>query len=1274
MTAPRAAAPSRKPHRIAFLVPTLSVPDGDVARARDLELLLWLACIDAASRHPQLAVLDAEAMQVQAQGPHFVPALAQRGATPDDAALAASRRDEVVWLELSLQPGKPGAVRLHTIDRAGVRESFDALGGRVGAPVHLVVSAWLAERGLAPTEPWWPGLTVEGVLAAGRALSRHVAVLAELRPWLATFTNAQLVSFTPGGDGGGDGGDAATPDRGARPGGFDVATATAELAAQAAPLRVAALHALALASRAAPETLLAEVAPDHPRVQLAAYLAAPADARDRALLRAVIAAAPGWAAPYRELEADDADAAVAAADRVSPLEAVAAAGLVTLCRPDDRDGTGVTVTRLAAAGDVDGALRLARRRVALHDDDSQVHLDLLDVLRRAERPGAWLAQAHASGWRHGCPMAPHLPWYPDQILIDLAASTAYLEVGRLDEATALRGNRLEGREGAWPRHTKILQRWRREARLVAWCYAREGYFRGDDARAVEGFGRIEPGDGVDVAIFLDALVALGREHEAPLAWAQYGEGRGFATPWSRLAAARALMIAGAWRRGVEQLWQVALRWPRRDDHAAIARTAALLAEAPLAELEAALAARLDAGAVTLARRLARDVADFAPAAATSAVVTRALGSTVAVGFEPAWLAGFAATTRSRAAVDALFAEVTVGGHAAGHGDARQLGELLVARWLQVVFVEASEDDAAALAQAAAYVAAQALSRYLAATTATPSPLTGALRTVAAEALALVHRHRAELADGDARALLAAIEPLVGRVDGELVDAWLDHVERALDLDGKSRGDLAGFAAATPAVAARLVGPEERALLGWHAAALRRAGGDGWAAAAEPLLARLAWHTGGDGAGPWAEAVEAMHAAGALGAADAIDRLATAAYLARGVDAGPCVAAARALFAAGAAEAALTILCDGLHAADEAERDRHLQTLAGPWQASGLDVPFGFQAAAGGVFEALQRGDGARAARLGRWALAMDPHNAEGHRNVGLALAIQGEVLDALTHLTRATPDQATQILSGTLYQTGRLPQALEVLDFASRWYVRADQWLTYGGVVYAAMDNPRTVKAYALAYQLDPDAFDASQLNAYAGVLDEVGDHATLERIAGDLIRIAGDDVMWLTNGWNHLACCYIGLGRFDEAVALAERAVAQNPLPDNTEAFAATLARARAHQQLEVPPLGPVGPARAPIFAQLEDGDLAGAAAQLDDPDWKVRGAALRAARFRFSSENRLEVTERARAAALRIVDAAVGVAGVDAALARAWALDVREQALFPRDPVPALGDRMTR
>src|SRR5262249_30072630 len=148
----------------------------------------------------------------------------------------------------------------------------------------------------------------------------------------------------------------------------------------------------------------------------------------------------------------------------------------------------------------------------------------------------------------------------------------------------------------------------------------------------------------------------------------------------------------------------------------------------------------------------------------------------------------------------------------------------------------------------------------------------------------------------------------------------------------------------------------------------------------------------------------------------------------------------------------------------------------------------------------------------------------------------------------------------------------------------------------------------------------------------------------------AGDDLTWKTNAWAHLATAAIGQGKFDQAVELAERAVAQNPLPDNAAGFAAILERARSRTRPAPQVLPPPGKPRDPVFGLVEAGDLAAAAARLGDPpqgfpraeeargphpaldpspsvtSWRVRRAALSAARFRSAAENHLDVAPRAR------------------------------------------------
>jgi len=531
-----------------------------------------------------------------------------------------------------------------------------------------------------------------------------------------------------------------------------------------------------------------------------------------------------------------------------------------------------------------------------------------------------------------------------------------------------------------------------------------------------------------------------------------------------------------------------------------------------------------------------------------------------------------------------------------------------------------------------------------------------------------------LGDREARSLLTAIDPILRRVDRWVGSAWLATVERSCAIDERAGGDVAGFARDAATVAARILGPEESAVLAASIARLHRERPDRWAAAVTAQASQLALHTGYLGAEEWADATVVQLAAREIEVDDAIDTLHTACYLVEGVSAGPSVHAARVLLDAGRGPAALAVLTAGLRAATPAWRDRQLATLADGWSRIKVDIPLAFDKVAAAMFEALQGGDPVRAEKLGRWAVAIDPGNGEAHRNLGLAFAQQGKVADALVHLMRGTREQATQILSGVLYQTGKLAEAMAILDYASRWYVRADQWLTYGGIAYAAMDNVRTVKAYALAYQLDPEAFDATQLNAYAGVLDEVGDYATCEKIANHLLRAAGDDVMWKTNAWNHLACAYIGQARFIEAEKTAQDAVTHNPLPDNTAGFAATLERARTKTKT-APTAAAATKPREPVYVLLEAGDFASAAAfATDAPTWRVRRAALEATRFRFSSENDVAVAPRAIAAAIAALADTTGLTDRDAMGVRALALQIREQAYFARDPVPSLGDRMTR
>jgi tetratricopeptide (TPR) repeat protein len=1148
----------RKPHRVAFLVPELVVEGGDAPNAAEAGLLLWMACIEVCQRHPGLAVFDAESTPLVSRDGHFTPDHAWPGVTPGDSFYGPTRRDELVWLELALP--RPGPVRLHAVARDGKHDSFEVAGRNAGDQIHQAIERWLAARGLGALPRRFEAVEAGDVLAAVRVLAPVLGEQARAHFPVESLGGAHFAEVAAadrtelGGESGpgpAEAGEAADAGRPVLPG-RRIARA---LAGRLTPvLRVPALRLIALALREDLGDLILAADPEQPQALFARFRAALPLRGDDALLRRILASAPCWALPYGELIDDGsgdpagADAGEPAGDRAPPtwLETSAGAGIAALCQPGQLDVIQTAAARLAEDGRIDDGLRVLERAVALYPDSADAHVALLRLHRRAGRLGAWLAQAQASAARHGCPLDPGLPWYGDQIQIDLLLADALLHTGRIDEAIALRAGLLAGRDASWPRHTRILASWRSDPRLLAKSHAREGWLRGDPGAALEGYGRTQPDEAVDVAFLLDALVATGRDGEVALAWSQFGLGHELTEPVARLAAARCLLAAGDWRRGIEELWRVALTEPGRDIQAQVARAGLLLTCAPLDVLDAALGERVATGALTLARRMARDVADFVPGAARSSIVLRALGKPVAVEFDPAWLAGFPADTRSRRAIDALFAAP-----AAGDPDLLARSGRLIHHWLPVVFSEVAEDDGAGLAQAAAYVAGCALGRYLAATTAAPSPLAGGYRVVAAEALALVWRHRGALTDRDARALLGVLEPLLRRVDRWLGSLWLGVIERSCAIDERANGDVAGFARAHPTVAARILGPEETAVLGASVARLYRERPDGWTSAVAAQAGRLASHTGHAGTDEWADAVACQLAAREIETDDAIDVLHTACYLAEGKTAAPCAHAARVLLAAGRAPAALGVLCAGLGAGDAQWRAAQVAALAGPWAAADVELPLDCDRAAAQLFEALEAGEPVRAEKLGRLAVALDPDSAEAQRNLGLALAQQGKLPEALHHLALGVPEQATEILCGVLDQSGRPAEAGAVRAYASRWLGSA----------------PST--------------------------------------------------------------------GAPGDAAA---------------------------------------GAPRPPVFERLEAGDVAAAAAQLADPSWRVRRAALAAIRLRSPADNDVAVPPRARAAAEAVLADSAGLAEHDAVIARDLALAIREQAYFARDPLPQLGDRMTR
>ncbi len=1201
----------RKPYRIAALLPQLSIEGGEAAYAAEGALLLWTACIEALRRHPGLAVYDAESTPLFPRDGHFAPQHAIRGATPTDDFFGPTRRDELVWLEVGLPKGK---VALHALARSGVQQTFEGSGRTFGAQLTQAFTSWLGARGLPPLATKLDAITAEDTVATIRVIGP--GLVEHARKWTA--------------------GQAAPPPRDESQeidAALDALVPTAERPKLVMPV-------LAPTLRPKPARIIANRLPQPWRVPglrvlelvfgddfsehiLAADAVHPqallAKKQDAATIRRAIAAAPGWAKPYTML--------LQTAD-LTALEELAAAGIAALCRPGQLE----VIESAASRFTPDEAVRLMERALELYPHDPHAYVALLALYRRGDRLGAWSAAAERSARVHGCSPDAALPRYPDQLAVDVALSDALVAVGRRAEAVVIRRSR-----GANPLPEDV--------HAMATADARAAWFRGDVARALETYGRAEPASDVDIALFLDTLVAAGREEEAPLAWARLAYKPGAV---ARLAAARALLAAGEWRRGLEEMWRVELGEPGRDDHVAIAHLGLLLSIMPLEIAEAALAERLGAGAASLARRMARDIGDFVPGAAKSTVMMRALGKPLNLEVDPDSLVGFSCPARTRAAIDALFLELepdtsehrsaAAGRRAARRGtkvdrpitvviDPMVAADRLLNRWIEPVLL----DGEAGVGAAGLYVAAQALARYLASTTAVPTVNGGALRTVAAEALALVRVHRVTLLDADIQALLVVVDPLLRKVDRWIGSRWLAVVERSCGIDERSLGDVAGFSAKSATVAARILGPEETAVLAASVASLSHDKPAGWDSAVAAQAARLALHTGHTGPIEWAEATVAQLAAKAIELDDAIDALHSACYLAEGSTAVPSAHLAKVLADAGRVAVAHAVLAAGLPAATKAQRTAALAAVADAWN---IDVPLQPERAATELFEALQKRDPARAEKLGRWAVACEPDNVEINRNLGLALAQQGKLVDALHHLTRGTRDQATQILAGVLFQHTKLAEALAVLDHASRWYTSAEQWLGFGGIADATADRVRTERAYRRAYELDPSAFDPAQLETYSR------------------------------------ACS--GLGKHDEGVALAQQALERNKHSAVAALYRSTLEQAKErHPTTFVDSPLPVK-LRVPAYVALDNGDFATAAAALTERDWSVRRAALIAARHRTPAERSLTVTARARAAASSVLVMSVGLMDRDAMLCRMTALGIREQSMFARDPLPRLADQL--
>ena len=415
--------------------------------------------------------------------------------------------------------------------------------------------------------------------------------------------------------------------------------------------------------------------------------------------------------------------------------------------------------------------------------------------------------------------------------------------------------------------------------------------------------------------------------------------------------------------------------------------------------------------------------------------------------------------------------------------------------------------------------------------------------------------------------------------------------------------------------------------------------------------------------------------------DAIDALHTACYLAEGVSAGPARARrARAVRGRPRPRRRSRVLTAGL-ARGRARSGATASSRRSPTRGSAgkLDVPLAFEKVAAAMFEALQKGDPARAEKLGRWAVAFDPTNGEAHRNLGLALAQQGKVADALAHLVqrharagdadpvgRAVPERQAARGDGRARLREPLVRARRSVADLRRHRVRRDGQPAHRQGVRARLPARSATRSTRRSSTRTRACSTRSATTRPA------------RRSRTTCCALAGDDVMWKTNGWNHLACALhrprpVRRGRassprdaVDAEPAARQHRGLRGDARARADADQAARRRRRSH---------PVGPPREPVFALLEAGDFAAAVGA------GRRSELARAARRARGDAVPVLVGERRRGHAARARGGDRGARRHRSASSiarrcsrRALALQIREQAYFARDPVPRLGDRMTR
>ena len=1212
------AVPPILPHRVTFLAPRLTLPPNAAQLEQSAALLLFVTVFEHLMRHPSVSMTDPDDHRLVDGDDRLITIDHPDIDEIRSSEYGGARRDELIWLDISLDPSRPAPVRLKAERYDHLTGEFVAMGqAPLGSQIDNCIAQWLSAIGRAPAPRPLEAFSADEFLYAAGCLMRA------------------LQSRTP------DGGvDLSVPPR----------------------LQVPFFRSVYVTMNLYTWREILEREPDNAWAIRDMYLDGIHNEgpTTRDPIRAAIKAAPMFGKPYLSMFGEG-------VSKDDEVDGFAMASLLIPGNAFSLKDYGYTLDAVERWTEAARFAERACKSMPLLLGAHQLAMDAYDTCRYGALLGT--AEHHIGFLEHLVEREVIDTEDPDMRHCRLRYADTLMRVGRLDEAIEHRTRSLRGVEGTWPNQTKLLHEWQTDPKLFATLYAREGYLRGDPGRVVEGFSASPPDGAADLAMYVEGLIALGKEDLAAIAFSHHRRTKFTINPIARLAGAKAYALTGRVEDAIEQLQKIGLGFPHLGWDTAVNRVLRLLSGRGPQAWEAVVQTHLQAGAKRLARQIARDAADFVPGIASNGAVAHAVAVRQPIGFDPE---AFAELRRSLEAyglseADQLFAQWTQ--------PTLEHADRLAGAWADLIPEELDDDapEQAQLARAGKIVwgFASAFGRYLALSTQPPNVLAGGYRQVASDALELMRSARGILPRLVFRKLFEGLERFAGAVDIWLIDSWMLRLERALDLEANEGGHLEPLVLGLPWMTWLLRGDERIGYeykLGKEALAVAQAGATPPNVSGEAfaLLERSLRAFGRTAAPKWSRAAEAA----GLPPEQAIDVHLTAAFAHTGW-ANASIAAAKLLLPQGHGKAAFDALCENLPAAGGDWRKARVAEMAASWSQAQMPCPSDWNAAFQSGMTAFQQGNFPYAVEAHRWCLANDPDNAQAWRNLGIAYARMGLAHESIAAFAKADVRQAPSWAAQALSEAEHFEPAMRVYRYASAWFSTADEWLAFGAAASMAEDAEASAEAYGRAIELSPQAATLNTLHQLADALGEIGNYPRCAEVAQQLINSAQGDPTYTPCGLYHMGTALLGMGRFQEAAQYAEQALARNQFPENQQPYAEKLDRARRGDPPQPKPSRSGSP-EGRAWATLADSDFKAVLDLQPGTSWKLRRALLSAADFRYESENDEDVTPRALEAAKRALGETTGHTDPDASLHRVQALRIRENHAFAVDVPCTMGTRV--